>query len=599
MCLHTPTGTTTKPADHPPRPPHTTPRHPPPVTDIPTAAQHALNQTNHHNDPHRDRTIARLQQMVANGTDEIFIVQAAQIYGGNGHLIADDGGIPTTQPAAAFLDPHTDQPQLEPLPQHNRPTFPTHILPNWIANYTTAIAHDLQCPPDLPNTVALGVLSLIANRNQVTITTPAQWTEGTNLYLACALPPGGAKSPVFARLMKPLEQYQNELDTAHKEADALWRAQHHRLEQTEKQTRNDATKPGAGATERGLHDDAYLALDTHTHTQPHRQRLSVADTTPEAIIDPLAAANGRLAVMSPEGTLFGAMSRYTERGADPNIDIYLAGYSGDRYTVDRRSRTEPIDIPEVRMTICVLTQPEPLYRILTDDTNKARGFSDRFMVSEPATTIGHRRYHNHPTTTTPETTTTYETLIAAYIQATSDHPQLHLTTEAWNEYNRWRDRIEQHRLGRWAPLAGMPEKTHQAVLRTAAILHLANGHELEPVDIVTIIDACQLGDYWLETALAIARTGEQDRLDKAAKAVHNWTQTEHRQTFTLRELGKAGVIRSHGYETNEQMAQVLQRLEQAGHVQLPAEDGREWWRSSRGTASPTIHVYAQNEHNEQ
>lgn len=564
------------------------------MTDIPTAAQHALNQTNHHNDPHAHHTIARLRQMAANGIDEIFIVQAAEIYGGNGHLINNDGTIPTDTPAAAFLDPQPDTTPLEPLPQHNRPTFPTHILPRWISDYTTSIAHDLQCPPDLPATVALGVISLIANRNRVTITTPAQWTEGTNLYLACALPPGGAKSPVFARLLKPLEQYQNRLDAAHKEADALWRAQHHRLEQTEKQTRNDATKPGAGATERGLHDDAYLALDTHTQQQPHRQRLSVADTTPEAIIDPLAAANGRLAVMSPEGTLFGAMSRYTERGADPNIDIYLAGYSGDRYTVDRRSRTEPIDIPEVRMTICVLTQPEPLYRILTDDTNKARGFSDRFMVAEPATTIGHRRYHNHPTITTNETIADYETKIGRFIEATADAPALRLTNDAWDEYNRWRDRIEQHRLGRWAPLAGMPEKTHQAVLRTAALLHLANGRELEPVDIATIIDACQLGDYWLETALAIARTGEHERLEKAARAVHDWIIAEHRQTFTLRELGKAGVIRSHGYETNEEMAQVLQRLEQAGHVQLPAEDGREWWRSSRGTASPTIHVHPEN-----
>ncbi len=536
----------------------------------PAEALDALNQRGL--DPIDHLTILRrLEQLALHNVAADTIVGIAKLC--DPHELHTDG------------TPRSDNDGPPPLEQPDRPPFPHASLPAWLHNMADQLAAELQCPYDLPATIALGVLSLIANRAGVTINVAGAWQENTNLYLAAAMPPGGSKSPAFSRMTAPFAGWQDQLDEHHSDELSVWKAKHKRLADAEKTAGKEAAKGDAVAI--GLHDDAFRTLDEHETARPRRERLIVSDITPEAAIDVLADNGSHMAVMSAEATFFGALTRYIERGQAANIDVYLNGYSGDDVTVDRRNRDEPVHIAGCRITICVLTQPEPLHRILGDPTNQARGLSDRFMVTEPAPTVGDRRFVGHTAHVHPQTEAEYARRIGLLIEAVTEPIHLELSDDAYEAFNYWRDDVEARRKGKWAPLGGMPEKVWQAVIRTAGLLHIAS----EPGDIIgtgTIYDAIALGDYWLEHALAIATTDHEDTIDRAATAVLAWAAAEGHESFTLRQLRQAGTIRHTGFNTSGEMATVLERLADTGFVTLPnGERGAgEWWESSRGRPSP-------------
>lgn len=479
------------------------------------------------------------------------------------------------------------------LTPEDPPPFPIGIFPSWLSAYAEALAADLRCPVDLTATVSLGVLSLIANRHQTTITSPTGWTEGANLYLVVGLPPGSSKSPAFNRLTEPLRGYQRTLDDAFAKDYSDWQSTRARLTIDEQRAKRESMKKDAGAVEKELYSQAHLDLAEHDDAKPQRVELWIGDTTPEAALDPLSAADGRLGILAPEGTVFGTLERAVDRkaGATMNLDVYLAGFSGDEYIVHRRNRDTPVRIDETRLVMCVLTQPKPLRRILSDSEAVARGFADRFMVSLPSSLVGKRDYTvDHPVPA--GLAETYDRMISAII---ADHDltgprRLTFTPDAWQAFNAWRTELEAVRLERYDGTGSFIEKLHQAVIRTAALLHIGYRHPGDEVDIVTVMDAIEMGAYWLQMLIIAGADTRTDELTSAAVALRKWATNQDGDTFTIRDIQRGGALRRRGFPEADQVAEVIEVLVEHGLAEIDSTALNPWWKGKKGTqAFVTIH----------
>jgi replicative DNA helicase len=85
------------------------------------------------------------------------------------------------------------------------PAFPVEVFPAWLTQMVRATAADVQVPEDLPAMLALGVVSAAAT-GSVEVEIRRGWTEPVHLYLAVAMAPGSAKSPVFRRMTAPVKR---------------------------------------------------------------------------------------------------------------------------------------------------------------------------------------------------------------------------------------------------------------------------------------------------------------------------------------------------------------------------------------------------------
>ena len=106
-----------------------------------------------------------------------------------------------------------EEPWSEPIPfgyGGKVPVFPVQRLPLWLQDYVLAMSSALQVPVDLPGLLVLAVLAGAAGGRCV-VEVRAGWREPLNLYVAVAMHPGTRKTPVFQRVIKPLELTEREM----------------------------------------------------------------------------------------------------------------------------------------------------------------------------------------------------------------------------------------------------------------------------------------------------------------------------------------------------------------------------------------------------
>jgi hypothetical protein len=417
-----------------------------------------------------------------------------------------------------------DEPWPTPIPLHDTntpPEFPLHTLPEWIRNQIQQTATDLQVAPDLPATLALGALS-VAALGKTRVTYPRQrWTQPLNLYTAVALPPSAGKSPAKNAMFAPLETLeQQRLKDA---ATTKMRAETERsiLEKRRKQLEEKAAKNGddAAAAMYDLHNlNDQLAQLQH----PPSGRLLADDATTEALGVALADAGGHIAVVSAEGGLFDRIAgMYTDGPA--NLDLYLEGWSGGRYVVDRIKR-EPINIPAANLVVVTTVQPTVLDAIGNSKNLTGRGLVARFLLSQPTNNVGTRDRLRH-TTGDEHTTRNYELHLTEIAQHLHNNPATTtITDETSDMFAQWDQQLE----NRGAPGADLEHlnewtgKLRASVIRIAALLHHANHNHTTTIDTTTMANAIQIGNYYLEHARHIAdRWGTDDSI-KNARRILEW-----------------------------------------------------------------------------
>jgi hypothetical protein len=478
---------------------------------------------------------------------------------------------PTTTSTIIGTTTTPDEPWPTPIPLHDTntpPDFPLHTLPEWIRNHIQQTSDDLQVAPDLPATLALGALS-VAALGKTRVTYPRQrWTQPLNLYTAVALPPSAGKSPAKNAMFKPLETLEQK---RLKDAATLKMRNETERNILEKRRKNLEDKAAKGGDDGTAAMFELLDLTEQIAQLQHAPtgRLLADDATTEALGVALADAGGHIAVVSAEGGLFDRIAgMYTDGPA--NLDLYLEGWSGGRYVVDRIKR-DPINIPEANLVVVTTVQPTVLDAIGNSKNLTGRGLVARFLLSQPTNNVGTRDRLRH-TTGDDRTTRAYE----AHLTDIAEHLHNNPTTttiehEASDIFAQWDQQLE----NRGAPGADLEHlnewtgKLRASVLRIAALLHHANHNPNTTIDPTTMNNAIEIGNYYLEHARHIADRWGTDNNIKQARHILDWFTRINTDTFTVRDLYSTN---RRTFPTGDDTRQPLELLHERGWIR-PLFDG--------------------------
>ena len=508
----------------------------------------------------------------------------------------------STNPPMIAANP--DEPWNDPIPLttlHHTPTFPTHTLPNWALDHIKQTADNIQTPIDLPATLWLGALATIRLKKTF-VTYPRQnWRQPTNLYCAVALPPSAGKSPVKNAIFKPIEQLElNAIQTNRKERLQA-ESKQAILEKKRKNLEDDIAKPKTKDqhTQQSNEHELFEIIDELANFyMPPTGQIFVDDTTTEALGEALRETNGGIAIISAEGGIFDRIAGLYNNDGKSNMDLYLEGWSGGTYKVNR-IRREPIHIPSANITIACTVQPATLDQIGANTEMQGRGLIARFLLCEPDNNVGTRdrtAQHN----INPQIEHTYtQNIHNIYNQP---HLELTLTGTASDIYAQWDQHLE-NQLQPGQPLEHLSEwigKLRATTIRIAALLHHAWHQTDDQLSPQTIQDAIDIANYYLAHAQKIADRWGSNPTIRAARTIHDWAQRNHHKTFSIRELYTAN---RRQFPTVDQTREPLQLLVERGWLKPlfdgPITIGRRGQESPRFATHPLIHNQTPVIHNPQ
>lgn len=476
----------------------------------------------------------------------------------------------------ALLDTAPGETWPAPIPLGARrqlPAFPVQVLPGWLADMVTAVAHFTQTPVDLAGCIALAALSTAAGGRAV-VEVRGSWTEPVNLYLVTVLPPGSRKSPVFKAITAPLLAAERGLIETTRpmitEAALALRVATQAAERAAVAAANSAT----GAGDNLMAEASAAAMQAEAITIPVQPQLIADDVTPETATTILAEQGGRLAVLSAEGGIFSILAgRYS---GTPNLELFLKGHAGDMMRVNRRSRDEHIDNPALTLGLAV--QPEVLRNIAQMPGFRGKGLLARILFAVPVNTVGYREIGTDPVPDQVNDTYTRNlTAMVASLAEWTDPAVLPLTPEA-NALILDVERDVEPRLrpgAEWSHIVDWASKYTGAVVRLAGLLHLAE-HLRDgwgkPITADTVRRAIALGRYFAEHALGAFDDMGADPVTEDARALLAWIEANQAARFTKRELF-SGVHRGRFRKVGD-LDPGLTLLETHGYIRAEAQPER-------------------------
>lgn len=419
----------------------------------------------------------------------------------------------------------------EPIPlgeTRGRPDFPLGALPAWIGEFAADVARDIQVSADLPAQLGLIALATAAAK-KAKIQIQGTWVEHLNLYVAIALPPSAGKSPAFRAMLKPLQDLEREM-RALVEDDIV--AAEARRDALVKRRKNMVDQ------QRSI-DVAEIDAELRANPVPVRPQLTVDDATPEALVSILGQQGGRVALLSPEGDVFGMMGgRYSEKS---NLTPYLKAWGGEDIKVDRIGRSQ-VDVVEAVLSIGLTVQPIVL-EALADVEMRGKGLAARFMYSVPVDLVG-RRDMRQAASGNAALRARYEAQITDLAKrlATYQAPgTLTLAPDALAAFFDFRQSLEDER-GESGDLRSMAEwtgKLETSVARVAGLLHVAEHGATGVVELATMQRAIAIGDYWLAHARIVHDLWGRDPELEKARVLLRWMATEGLSEFSVRDAHHA------------------------------------------------------------
>lgn len=406
------------------------------------------------------------------------------------------------------------------------PVFPAHRLPAILNDYVVALAFALQTPVDLPAMLVLSVLAAAAG-GRATIEVCPGWVEPLNLYTAVSMPPGARKTPVFTRVVRPLEEAEAEAiakaapEIANAKID--WTIAKGVADKAE----NDASRASQSAREEAINYAKAMRALADSMEVPVMPRLLADDATPEALASLLARHGGRLAMFSDEGEVFGMMAGRYQSGN--NLGVYLKAHVGSPLRVDRKGR-DPEFIQRPALTLGLTIQPGIMAAIAGIDGARARGLLGRFLWSIPPSNIGSRQTRTTQVPVAVEEA--YVGLVRAMVEALADwkYPDFAVivcTPEADATLARFEERLEA-RMGEHGDLghiADWASKLGGHVARIAGLLHLADNPRrgcYTSLEARHMDDAVHIGEWLIGHALVAFDAMAYDPVISDAQFIVRW-----------------------------------------------------------------------------
>ncbi|MDF3351594.1 DUF3987 domain-containing protein [Sulfitobacter sp. KE34] len=237
------------------------------------------------------------------------------------------------------------------------PELPIDLLPDVIRNFTETRARQIGCDPSGLAVAALTACAAAIPDN-VKIKVQAhsdKWHESARLWAVVIGPPSSKKTPLISAASESLRNLDQELFLS-------WRQEKLAYNRLPKEDRLGTTPPPV-------------------------RRLVIEDTTVEAAQGVLIGSTWGICILQDElSGFFGAMEKYSGAGAAHDRSVYMRGYNGGPFVINRKKNEEEggVYIPNLSISILGGIQPDVIRRI----TEKASddGLIQRFLpiILQPA-----------------------------------------------------------------------------------------------------------------------------------------------------------------------------------------------------------------------
>lgn len=501
------------------------------------------------------------------------------------------GTAPPVDPTTGEITVDQDDDAPVPLDRFDLPPFPIDVLPAWIREEVAACADAIQVPVEIPAALAVvAVSTAIAGKIDVD---GLNYRKPTNIYLSVVAASGVGKSPVAARMLRPLQELEQELLV--QAQDGLAEA---RTEQTVIDEKLTAAKamlkkdPTSELARRALKD---AELENALHEIPAAPRLIIDDHTPEALVKVIAEQpTHRIAVLSPEGaSLFTSMTgqRYKDNAPPEVPAVYLSAWDGEPITVDRVNR-EPQAITRPILTVGVLVQPIIVDRLASTPMIAQQGALARFLWVVARDNVG-RRDPTRRRHAAPPSEEYADKLKALARRCLSwQFPTCYVATTEAADYFDAVDTAREARLGLGGDLdtyRPVVAKMNGYQWRLAAILAAAHGDR--PSDGLTLERAQQadrLADYFLAHSIAVHRRAGLDERGGVLRSVAAYMLRHAGEEIDWRDfqLAMRGVV-------TDSVAELVPVLEQLAEMRwLIVKDGELTSIGVKGKSNPEVIVDA-------
>lgn len=449
------------------------------------------------------------------------------------------------------------------------PAFPVDALPHWLAQKVAAVAEATQTPADLPGCIGLAALSTAAGGRAV-VRVRRGWVEPVNIYTVVVMEPSARKSPVFNAMIRPIYALERQLRKDSEEAIAEAQVQRRAAQSLMAQAEKTASTASGVERDQALVEAVEAAVDAARMDIPVEPKLVVDDITPEQVGTVLAEQDGRLAVLSDEGGIFGIIAgRYSGQA---NAGVFLKAYSGSQLRVDRKGRPSEL-VERPALTLGLTVQPAIIDELGQTAILRGSGFLARFLYSFPPSLAGRRK--SRPDPVPAEVTALYDarlhTIAHTLLGWTEEPAELVFTSAADDLMAELQDDLET-RLdpgrGAWAHIGDWGGKFHGQTARLAGLLHVA-AHPHNPwehaVTGETFTQAWRIADYYAQHALACFDQLGADPTTDDARHILTWIERTQPATFTRRELFTA--LSRGRFRKATDLDGPLALLEDHGHIQ--------------------------------
>lgn len=454
----------------------------------------------------------------------------------NAQPIPQEWAAPAVEAAEAWEPP-------VPLDAATVPPWPRDVFPPVVQAFVDALAAATETPPELPAMMILAVLATAAH-GKYRVRVKQNYFEPVNLWTSCALPPATRKTAVYQAAIKPVAEWERELQA--RAEPEIARAE---SERKTIQARIDALRAKAAKEKDAQKFDILKAeiseLEAALPEVPRSPQIWTQDVTPENLAVIMRENGECMALLCDEGGMFDTMAGRYSNGV-PNLDIYLHGHAGSDVRVNRGSRPQ-LKLESACLTVGICPQPDVIRALQDKPGFRGRGLLGRFLYAMPESNLGRRTLDPLPM---PDSVR--ESYIAN-VKAMFSHPysedtegrpcahELKLSPEAFDASLVFARTVEAG-IGDGGTFSHMTDwagKLPGAVARIAAVLHVARYAFDEPWQFPVGIDdmaaAVRLGNVLSQHALIAFDAMGADAALENARAALAWINRKRLDTFSVRD----------------------------------------------------------------
>lgn len=421
------------------------------------------------------------------------------------------------------------------------PAFPLDRLPAWIQEHIREYAATNGASKDYCAAAVLGTVSAVIV-GHCDIPFNGTHREPAQLYTLFVGSSGTMKSSVIGHFTKPAADYlRKNNDLTIKTNYAITK----QIDDLKKQLDTEKRKK-SGSQER--------IREITEQLEQKRKEIHNAfpvpwdDVTPESLVGAMRFSRGTANIATAEGNIINVLvgRSYTQRGAVPNVDVFLKGADAESIHNFRVTSGET-DIPRADLSMLLGIQPDLLERLCTSQDAVGRGLAQRFLIYTPEENITDID-HTQTVVMDPahmDTWTEHIGYIAARFMD-PDKPAKLMELEPaadmvirrfWNyekELKKERGTADEESITGWI------SKLHGKALRVAAILALLRDRDALTITAEDAENAVALfKDYYIPQFIGAYE--HADTLSKPQRQIVNWIMrraesTGKRASFTERDL---------------------------------------------------------------